>query len=140
MSAAIVEERADHFPILATGNFQAPKIMLTQQQATGPCHCLPATAALPIADRRPFRAVRGVLVAGRPLLVYPDQRRDCLGLRMSRTRGAHLRLRRAWSAPSGFHEFAWQSIAVVVTITRAVPDAFCKLREVAVVQVICPTC
>jgi len=65
--------------------------------------------------------------------------RDCLGLKMSRTRGAHLLLRRAWSAPSGFHEFAWQSSALVVTITRAVPDAFYKLCEHAIVPVICPT-
>jgi hypothetical protein len=34
----------------------------------------------------------------------------------------------------------WQLSTSVVTITRAGPDASCKLREVAIVPVICPTC
>jgi hypothetical protein len=33
-----------------------------------------------------------------------------------------------------------QLSASVVTITRAGPDAACNLRELAIMQVICPTC
>jgi len=33
-----------------------------------------------------------------------------------------------------------QLVAPVVTITRAAPEASCKLREGAIVPVICPTC